>query len=115
MHTAGVPTTLKLEADRSVIKAGGDDLAFITVSMRDSKGTLCPDASDKVTFNVSGAGTLRGLCNGDPTSLESFLGSEMQLFHGQLVLVVQSSVQPGKIRVTATSGSISSTMEISVE
>lgn len=115
MHTAGAPTTLKLEADRSVIKAGGDDLAFITVSMRDSKGTLCPDASDKVSFNVSGAGTLRGLCNGDPTSLESFLGSEMQLFHGQLVLVVQSSVQPGKIRVTATSGSISSTMEISVE
>lgn len=115
MHTAGAPTTLKLEADRSVIKAGGDDLAFITVSMRDSKGTLCPDASDKVSFNVSGAGTLRGLCNGDPTSLESFLGSEMQLFHGQLVLVVQSSVQSGKIRVTATSGSISSTMEISVE
>ena len=115
MHTAGVPTTLKLEADRSVIKAGGDDLAFITVSMRDSKGTLCPDASDKVSFDVSGAGTLRGLCNGDPTSLESFLGSEMQLFHGQLVLVLQSSAQPGKIRVTATSGSISSTMEISVE
>ena len=115
MHTAGAPTTLKLEADRSVIEAGGDDLAFITVSMQDSKGTLCPDASDKVSFNVSGAGTLRGLCNGDPTSLESFLGSEMQLFHGQLVLVVQSSVQLGKIRVTATSGSISSTMEISVE
>lgn len=115
MHTADAPTALKLEADRSVIKAGGDDLAFITVSMRDSKGTLCPDASDKVSFNVSGAGTSRGLCNGDPTSMESFLGSEMQLFHGKLVLVVQSSAHPGKIKINATSDNITSTIEISVE
>jgi beta-galactosidase len=83
--------------------------------MRDSRGTLCPNASDKVTFDISGAGTLRGLCNGDPTSLESFLGSEMQLFHGQLVLVVQSSSHTGKIKVTATSGRMSSTIEIFVE
>ena len=113
--TSGVPSELKLEADRTTIKAGEDDLSFITVSMHDSKGILCPDASDKVSFNVSGAGTLRGLCNGDPTSMESFLGSEMQLFHGQLVLVVQSSAHPGKIRIDATSGKITSTIEISVE
>ena len=115
LHTAGAPAALKLESDRSVIKAGGDDLAFITVSMQDSKGTLCPDASDKVSFNVSGAGTLRGLCNGDPTSLESFLNSEMHLFHGQLVCVVQSSTHPGKIRIDVTSDKITSTIEISVE
>ena len=115
MRTAGAPVALKLEADRTAIKAGGDDLSFITVSMQDSRGTLCPDASDKVTFSVSGAGTLRGLCNGDPTSMESFLGSEMHLFHGQLVLVVQSSSQKGAIRIEAASGSMSSTIEISVE
>ena len=115
MRTAGAPVALKLEADRSAIKAGGDDLSFITVSMLDSRGTLCPDASDKVAFSVSGAGTLRGLCNGDPTSMETFLGSEMHLFHGQLVLVVQSSSQKGAIRIEATSGSMSSTIEISVE
>lgn len=115
MCTAGTPSVLKLEPDRATIKSGGDDLSFITVSMRDSRGTLCPNASDKVTFDISGAGTLRGLCNGDPTSLESFLGSEMQLFHGQLVLVVQSSSHTGKIKVTATSGRMSSTIEIFVE
>ena len=113
--TAGAPSGLKLEPDRTTIKAGGDDLSFITVSMHDSKGILCPDASDKVSFNVSGAGTLRGLCNGDPTSMESFLGSEMQLFHGKLVLVVQSSAHPGKIKINATSDNITSTIEISVE
>lgn len=114
MRTAGKASALRLQADRTVLKADGDDLAFITVSMVDAKGTLCPNASDKVSFEVSGAGSLRGLCNGDATSLESFLGHEMHLFHGQLVLVLQASSAPGMIHVRASSGKIVSEMEIAV-
>ena len=114
LRTAGSPSRLTLQPDRTTLRADGDDLSFITVSLVDSRGTLCPDADDRVEFTVTGAGTLRGLCNGDATSLESFTGNAMHLFHGQLVLVVQSTTTPGIITITARTGKKQTSTEINV-
>ena len=114
LRTAGSPSRLTLQPDRTTLRADGDDLSFITVSLVDSRGTLCPDADDRVEFTVTGAGTLRGLCNGDATSLESFTGDAMHLFHGQLVLVVQSTTTPGTITITARTGKKQTSTEIKV-
>ena len=114
LRTAGSPSRLTLQPDRTTLRADGDDLSFITVSLVDSRGTLCPDADDRVEFTVTGAGTLRGLCNGDATSLESFTGDSMHLFHGQLVLVVQAATTPGTITITARTGKKQTSTEIKV-
>lgn len=100
MLTAGKPAKLVLEADRSVIKADGNDLAFVTVSLVDKNGTLCPDASDQLEFSVKGSGTYKAACNGDATSLESFTEPRMKLFHGQLVVVVQAGNKSGTATLT---------------
>lgn len=100
VRTAGKPARLLLEADRKAIKADGNDLSFVTVSLVDKKGTLCPDAADQLEFSVKGAGTYRAACNGDATSLEPFTQPTMKLFHGQLVVVVQASDKAGKATLT---------------
>ncbi|MDY5417120.1 MAG: glycoside hydrolase family 2 TIM barrel-domain containing protein [Sodaliphilus sp.] len=96
VKTAGKPAKLQLTADRSTIAADGCDLAFITVSLTDKNGTLCPDADHSLEFKVTGAATFNSVCNGDATSLEVFTEPTMKLFHGQLVVVVQASTAPGK-------------------
>lgn len=96
VKTAGKPAKLQLAADRSTIAADGSDLAFITVSLTDKNGTLCPDADHSLEFKVTGAATFNSVCNGDATSLEVFTEPTMKLFHGQLVVVVQASAAPGK-------------------
>ncbi|MDY5380341.1 MAG: glycoside hydrolase family 2 TIM barrel-domain containing protein [Sodaliphilus sp.] len=96
VKTAGKPAKLQLTADRSTIAADGCDLAFITVSLTDKNGTLCPDADHSLEFKVTGAATFNSVCNGDATSLEVFTEPTMKLFHGQLVVVVQASTGPGK-------------------
>ena len=96
VKTAGKPAKLQLIADRSTIAADGSDLAFITVSLTDKNGTLCPDADHSLEFKVTGAATFNSVCNGDATSLEVFTEPTMKLFHGQLVVVVQASAAPGK-------------------
>lgn len=100
VKTAGKPAKLQLTADRSTIAADGSDLAFITVSLTDKNGTLCPDADHQLEFKVTGAATFNSVCNGDATSLEVFTEPTMKLFHGQLVVVVQASATPGKATVT---------------
>ena len=82
------------------MKADGQDLAFVTVSLVDKRSTLIPAASDQLRFNVSGAGTFRAVCNGDATSLEPFTQPTMRLFNGQLVVVVQSSKTAGNLTLT---------------
>ena len=97
--TAGKPVGIKLECDRTGLTANGDDLAYITVSLVDSKGTELPVASDRIDVEVEGHGRLRALCNGDATSLESFVQPHMKLFSGKLVAVVQAGFEPGSITV----------------
>ena len=104
VYTAGKPHHLVLDVwtqQPSSLKADGEDLAFVTVSLVDKRGTLIPDASDQLRFKVSGAGTYRAACNGDATSLEPFTEPAMRLFNGQTVVVVQSSKQPGNLTLTS--------------
>ena len=100
VKTAGKPKKLLLEPERTTIKADGNDLAYVTVSLVDKNGTLCPDAANRLEFSVTGAGTYKAACNGDATSLEPFTQPQMSLFHGQLVVLCQASKKPGMMTLT---------------
>lgn len=89
IRTAGAPARIVLKADRNSISSKGEDLSFVTVSVIDKNGTPCPTATNNMKFNVSGAGKFRAACNGDATSLVAFNSTEMPLFSGELVVVVE--------------------------
>ena len=119
IKTAGKPADLQLEtwtASDKGLTADGEDLAFVTVSLTDAKGTLIPQADDQLTFEVSGAGTFEAVCNGDATSLESFKQPTMRLFNGQLVVVVRSAQKAGTLtlQVSDARRKLSKTVEIAV-
>ena len=89
VRTAGAPARIVLKADRNRISSKGEDLSFVTVSVVDKNGTPCPTATNKMKFEVSGAGKYRAACNGDATSLVAFNSTVMPLFSGELVVVVE--------------------------
>ena len=103
LRTAGAPARLRLEPERNVIASDGNDLCYVTVSLVDADGTLCPDAANRLEFAVKGNGArYKAACNGDATSLEPFTDRRMSLFHGQLVVVLQSTGKPGEATLTVT-------------
>lgn len=97
--TAGKPYKIILTPDRKEIKADGKDLSFVTVSVVDKNGVPCPTASNQLNFEVKGAGTFKAVCNGDATSLESFVKPTMKLFSGKLVVIVQADKNGGPIQL----------------
>ena len=119
LRTAGKPAQLQLDLwtqhDAPRLRADGDDLAFVTVSLTDAKGTLIPEADDQLTFEVTGAGSFEAVCNGDATSLESFKQPTMKLFKGQLVVVVRSSKQPGTITLKVKDASRKLTKTLAIQ
>lgn len=102
IKTAGKPHKIILEPDVTNIKANGEDIAFVKVSVVDDNGIPCPTASNQLNFEVSGNGTFRAACNGDPTSLELFHLATMKLFSGKLVVLVQSTEEAGDIQLTVS-------------
>ncbi|KAA1244767.1 beta-galactosidase GalB [Aquimarina sp. RZ0] len=102
IKTASAPARIKLIADRTEINADGEDLSFITIRIEDKSGNLCPRANNKIQFEISGAGVLAAVGNGDQTSLESFQANSRKAFNGLCQLIVRSQEKPGKITIKAT-------------
>ncbi|WP_207492497.1 DUF4982 domain-containing protein [Aridibaculum aurantiacum] len=100
--TADKPHKLVVEADRTTIDADGNDISFVTVSVVDKKGNLCPTAAEQLQFSVTGKGTYRAACNGDAASLELFHLPTMKTFSGKLVVLLQSTKEPGEMTLTVT-------------
>ena len=99
---------IKLTADRPKIKADGQDLSYVTVELNDVSGIRNPDAENLVSFSVEGPGTIIGVGNANPVSLESYQLPQRKAWHGRCLVVVKSEETSGKIMVKASSGSLKS-------
>ena len=115
IRTAGAPARIVLKADRNSISSKGEDLSFVTVSVVDKNGTPCPTATNNMKFNVSGAGKFRAACNGDATSLVAFNSTEMPLFSGELVVVVEGLRHGTAMLSVSADGLPMATLPIEVE
>ena len=99
IQTSGSAAAIKLTPDRKVLKADGEDLCYVNVSLVDKGGNPVPCDDRLIKVKVSGAGSFRAIANGDPTCLEPFHEPQMHLFSGQLTVLVQSGMTPGDIKV----------------
>jgi beta-galactosidase len=106
LTTTGAAVRLKLTADRTILSADGQDLAFVTVEAVDEKGRLQTNSDQRVHFAVSGAGTLAAVGNGDGQSTDRYSGDTCSLFHGRALVVLRTSRKAGKINLTANAGNL---------
>ncbi len=120
-RTAGQPSRITLQAECSVeasqpaVKADREDLAFVTVSLMDKDGNLCPVSDDEMSFEVTGNGVFQAVCNGDATSLEPFTHPEMKLFNGQLVVILRPTTVSGNMTLKVTDKKNGLTQELSIK
>ncbi len=99
----GDTTNLRLTPDKTVLKADGEDLIFVDISAFDEAGEFVANANNRVFVNVTGAGRLIGLDNGDSTDFEQYKGTSRRLFSGKLLAVVAAKTSEGAINVEVTS------------
>ena len=101
--TAGEPARLRLTADRNVIAAGGQDLAYITVEVVDKDGRVCPDAAIPCEAVVKGQGQLMAFASADLKDREPKTSSRVTTWKGRALLVVRSSKTRGKTQINIKS------------
>ena len=109
-ETTGPAAGIVLAPDRARIAADGEDVSVVEVRVVDAKGRIVPVADDEIAFAVTGSGKLIGVGNGDPSSHEPdvYLSTgtnapdwQRSLFSGLAQIIVQSTKEPGDIKLTA--------------
>jgi beta-galactosidase len=105
VKTAGAPARIALIPDRATLRADGEDLSFITVTVLDSAGVAVPTADNLIGFRVAGGGAARieGVDNGDQISHAPFKAESVRLFNGKALVIVRAAERAGTVTLTAES------------
>jgi beta-galactosidase len=104
LKTVGAPASIRLTADRSVIKADHNDLAYIMAEVVDADGNVIPWADDfTINFEIGGNGKLAGVGNGNPGDMASFQQPRRKSYQGKCLAIIRPEMTPGKIIIMATS------------
>jgi beta-galactosidase len=103
VDTAGPADALTLTPETKVIRSDGRSLSYVDVKVVDMNRVMVPSAGNRITFDVTGAGTLTAVDNGNNESIESYHGTSRSAFHGQAVAILRSDGSTGPIQITAHS------------
>ncbi len=101
LRTAADAVQIKLSADTAQIKADGQDLSFITVELLDKNGVRNPKAQNLVKFELKGPGTIVGVGNANPVSIESNQQPQRKAWQGRCLVIVKSDRTPGDVVLKA--------------
>ena len=99
--TASAPSALHLSPDRPVIQAGGADLAYVTIEIKDQHGVMVKHGEPLISVEVGGAGELIAIGSGNPLSDEIYQVDQHKAFQGRLLASLRSTERAGSITVTA--------------
>jgi beta-galactosidase len=102
MRSAGESVLLQAVADRAVIAADPQDLAFVSLQLVDENGVLHVMRDRRVEVQVGGPGVLQALGSANPATEEGFTGAGCTTFGGRALAIVRPTGE-GRItlRVTA--------------
>ncbi len=101
LQTASEPARLELSVDRDELRADGQDLAHITITVVDENGVRVPHADPPISVEVQGAARLIGLDNGDLLCHEPYSSNRWHAYRGRCLAVLRAGHTPGPITVTA--------------
>ena len=100
---AGEETILCCQTDKKELLSGGQDFAFIDVSVTDREGNIKLLPDHNVTIRVEGAGKLQGFGSAYYKNEETFNQEHHKTWEGRLRAVIRSTEEKGKIKVTLES------------
>lgn len=107
LKTADQASKIKVTADRTAIKADGQDLSYITVELTDDKEVLNPNASNQLTFNVSGPGIIVGVDNANLKDTDLYVSNKRKAWKGKALIIVKSTKETGSIAIGVNSEGLS--------
>ena len=106
LKSSDAAATIKLSPDRTEIKAGGQDICYVTVELLDANGVLDPKAENQLDFSITGDVSIIATGNANPVSLESYTQPTRKAWRGKCMVVVKSGQNTGEVTLTVKSAGL---------
>lgn len=101
---------------RRVLRAGTDDLSFVTVEFTDDEGLLLPAVEQSVDLETDGNISILGFGSALYKTDETFLENHHVSYRGRLLAVFGAGGKAGKTAVTFKSAGVNPvTIELEVQ
>jgi beta-galactosidase len=100
--TAGAPARFELVADRAKLAADGRDVAHVEVRLVDAQGVLVSSTNVLCRAEVTGAGRLLGLDNGDQRDMTALSAPSRNTRRGRALALVQTARKAGPITLSVS-------------
>jgi beta-galactosidase len=81
----------------------------VTATIADQSGIPIPDASNLVSFRITGPGIIAAVDNGDNSSTETFHASQRHAYQGRCLAIIRAVAAGGKITLTASASGLKGT------
>lgn len=106
LATAGTATRLRLIVDRTSLRSNEQDLAFIAVEATDDAGHVVPQATDAISYTVTGPSVIAGIGSADLTTTETYRANPRCAHQGRALVVIRTTATAGEITFTATASGL---------
>ena len=114
LHTAEGKTRLQVMPDKTRLRANGQDLCFVEISLTGEGGTVKASADQELTVTVDGVGTLQAFGSADPYLEDDFFSKTHRSYYGRALAVVRAGVEKGQI-IIKISGQTLETQSIVID
>lgn len=116
LSTTGNPVSIKLDADKSSLKANNYDIAHVYVTLYDGAGNEIKNVDEEITFHVSEAADLIAVDNGWEMNVNPHKTNKIVTHNGRALAIVRSKDTLGTVTITANLDGIkSNVLSINIE
>jgi beta-galactosidase len=107
LRTADKPAKILLKSDHPNLTACWEDLAYVEATVVDKDGVLVPDATNSISFKISGQASILAVDNGDNSSHEPFHATARHAYQGRCFAIIQAR-STGTITIDASAEGLAS-------
>ncbi len=108
VSTADDSYAIRIESDKSVMSADGEDLIHVVAQIVDKKGRPVKTDDQIIEFEVNGTCKVLGVDNGASNNVMPFQAQRVMTSKGRCLMIVQSQQESATISISAKSGDLRS-------
>jgi len=101
LSTTGKAETLCLRADVAEMKADGQSIAQVEVTLYDAEGRIADTHDECIFYQVQGDAEILGIENGKPDDLTPYAETYRATYHGRALVYLRAGRMPDAITLRA--------------
>ena len=101
LRSSGKAAEIRVQLDRPRLRADGQDVCHLDISLVDENGVVVPDGDRQIRIGFAGPASLLGMDNGDLRDHEPYASNARRTRQGRCLAILRAWRQPGEVLVWA--------------